>query len=310
MKPQNSGSIAASTGSTASKLRRKCVSSPRPTTSGRMPGDFPWLMFNGQALPQEHQQSLWLPSSRWQSSSAAGSGQRGSAAQSTAIPSFCRPSPQPLSRGPHLPVPEARSDLSLQTSLLLKRQSGSAPPPAFQGPTCHLQGSCLPSSRSLSFPPLPKTLEWGSRDIQVPQFPRSTSEAGKQSSTPGVLQSATAPLPASSSCRTSQNQLCNASGPDVPKHQCRSPLLPPGPLPVHVFQMHNQVWIQKEGQKKLFCGRLERPPPRREQQESIQTNKTGDKKDTRVVPAHSILSYNNAVVNHVPGSVPGMRVSF
>ena len=99
----NCGNIAALTGSTGSRWRRRCVSSQRPTISARMPGDFHWSMFSGPALQQEPQPSLWSPSLPWRSSFAAGSGQRGNAAPSIAIPSSCQLSPPPSSQAPRLP---------------------------------------------------------------------------------------------------------------------------------------------------------------------------------------------------------------
>ena len=60
------------------------------------------------------------------------------------------------------------------------------------------------------------------------------------------------------------------------------------------------------------------PPPRRESpprqessaQVSIWKNELEFKKDNRVVPAHSARDYNRAVVDCVPRSVHGMKVTF
>ena len=56
------GNIAASTDLTGNKWRRRCDSNPRRTIFARMPRDFPWLTFNGQALPPGPPPSSWSPS--------------------------------------------------------------------------------------------------------------------------------------------------------------------------------------------------------------------------------------------------------
>ena len=63
-------------------------------------------------------------------------------------------------------------------------------------------------------------------------------------------------------------------------------------------------------QTRSSCAQSGKPRPKKEALESIQKNEFDTRKDNRVVPAHSVKDYYNAVVGSVPGSVHGMKVFF
>ena len=305
-KSTSCGSFAASTGSTGSKWPKTRGTSPSPTKFSRMPGDFPWLTYNGRVSPQGPRQSLSAPSLPLQLSSAVGSGLRPSANPSPSTRSSCLPLPPPLCRDLPLPVPVGRSGQILQRFQLSKQQNGSGLPPvgpASQGHTCH----------SLSSRPSSRTMEWDPKDIPATRFPRSTSEVKRPFNT-----LVTQRLPIARgllSSLTSQSQLSRSSAKElhgVPRHQSpplsRSPLPLPGPLPALVSPSPSQAQSQKERPTRLSCGPSAKPRPRRGQQGSIQTNNCST--EEKVNPAHIGKDYNNAVVNCAPGSVQGMKVFF
>ena len=313
-KSPSCGSSAALNGSTESKWLRTPGTNPRTIKSSRMPGDFPWSMYNGQALPQGPQPLLSSPSSPWLASSASGSGLKLSVGPSIGTPSSCPQSLLPLCPDPRPLVPVGQS--LLQKSLPQRLQSGSGPlpvGPVFQRPTCPPQGSCLPSSHFPSSRPLSTTMEWAHRDTRDIQFPRLTSEDERPCSTPVAQRSL--PAPDSSSSRMSQSLLSryNVSGlPGAPRprlpprFRLQPPLQHQGPLPGRASRSSSPALIQTEQRTKLSCGQSERPRQRREQPGCIRMNKHEEK----LVPAHSVKEYNSTVSNCVPGSVQGMKVFF
>ena len=304
MKPLNSVSSNASTGSIDRKLQRRCNRNQRPTQSVRMPADFPWSMYNGPASQQGRKPYLWSPSLPWRSSSAVGSDPTVSVAPGTVTVNSSPPSHLPLPPG--LPPPGLVQSVlrpQAQTFQPSRQPNGSGHLSAGQVcrvPICPPLESCLPSSHfpSSHFPSsLPLSRTTVNRVIQPFLATRSLELTSAISGRSRFVELSDEPEPVvqRQRARRSQTPVPVSASASQSSSRTRFSNVPSG--------------SESEGREKDIVFRsIRKTPTRREQ---LAFTQTSNQKNIGVVPAQGVKSYNDkAVVSSIPESVYGMRVKF